>query len=252
MTTEIATPDVSVIVTCKGRLHHLQQTLPRMFSQDCAFDYQVIVVDFGCPDGTSDWCRAQDEPRLVALRVLDGTEKFHLSRARNCGANFSDSPVLAFVDADIRADAGWLQHACGPLLGGEFELSRCQRYHGGWDRGGTCAVSRRMFHEIRGFDEGFRNWGVEDGDFYGRIERRSPSHRFSPRLLTPIRHGNEERTRFYDEKSIRASGRQNKDYQLERTNEINPNGYGCCEAEGARGGESSRRFRLEPDSVVTT
>ena len=59
-------PRASIITTCKGRLHHLRRTLPCMLAQGCDFAYEVVVVDFGCPQGTFDFCRGLDVRNLVA------------------------------------------------------------------------------------------------------------------------------------------------------------------------------------------
>ena len=115
--------EASIVVTCKGRLHHLRRTLPSMLAQCCPFAFEVIVVDFGCPQGTFDWCRGLDVRNLVALKVLDDTDDFHLSRARNCGASVAQGRCLrlaafALVVADVpRAlDLGRLPDDTGAVL----------------------------------------------------------------------------------------------------------------------------------------
>ena len=49
-------PLMSAIVTCKGRLEHLKQTLPLLMAMP---DSEVIVVDYDCPDRSGDWVRAE-------------------------------------------------------------------------------------------------------------------------------------------------------------------------------------------------
>ena len=59
-------PTFSLIVTCKGRLMHLRQTLPLF----CALpDTEVILVDYGCPDGSGVWAAA-NFPAARVVRVL--------------------------------------------------------------------------------------------------------------------------------------------------------------------------------------
>lgn len=230
----------SIVVTCKGRRHHVEQALPTMLSQQCHFEFELIVVDYGCPDGTFDWCRRLGERRLTALRVLDGTQYFSPSRARNCGAALAKSPILAFVDADIRLAPTWLREAAEPLVNGACGLSRVQRYRGEWDRGGTCAMQAALFHQVRGYDEAFDGWGAEDLDLYDRIAELAPLHWFSMRLLEPLRHNNHQRTRFHREKSIRASGQRNSQYVKRRVGPVNPLGYGTAQVEIARDGSVTR------------
>ena len=72
---------VSIVTTSKGRLHHIRDTVPRMLA--CGVD-EVLVVDYGCPDGTGDWVERHC-PGARVLRVTDDPG-FCLPRARNLGA----------------------------------------------------------------------------------------------------------------------------------------------------------------------
>jgi glycosyltransferase involved in cell wall biosynthesis len=223
----------SVIVTCKGRLHHLRESLPTMLRQECSFDFKVIVVDYGCPKNTFEWCRSFDLRRLVALQVLDNTEPFNVSRARNCGARQARGSVLAFVDADMRLRPNWLATAAAPILNGEAGLCNVawNLVRNGWDRAGTCAVSAGVFHAVRGYDEALRGWGMEDCDFYHRCKEQVPVAKFVPNLLLPLNHGNDLRVQHYEEKSIADSTRKQSRRCRERAGEVNPDGYGRCRFE---------------------
>ena len=43
---------LTVVMTCKGRLGQLQQSLPLLAAQD---RLALIVVDYGCPERAGDW-----------------------------------------------------------------------------------------------------------------------------------------------------------------------------------------------------
>ena len=45
----VRVPTFSIVTTCKGRLEHLQRSLPSFAAQSGA---EVVVVDYDCPDGT--------------------------------------------------------------------------------------------------------------------------------------------------------------------------------------------------------
>jgi hypothetical protein len=243
-------PDVSVIVTCKGRWHHLEQTLPSILHQACNFTYEVIIVDYGCPQDAFERLRELNLNRTVVLQVKDRTEKFSLSRARNCGAAVARGRVLAFVDADIHPYEGWLQHAAGNVLSGKFGLQRSSpAINGEWDRGGTCVVARELYDEVRGYDEGFRDWGVEDMDFYRRCEAITAYSLFPSVMIEPIRHSEAERVQFYDTKSINESTEANRRYREERGQNVNPNGYGQGQFRVflGRGGTLPRTAAYRPD-----
>lgn len=59
---------VAVVVTY-NRLEQLQVTLARLLESDPAHLAQVVVVDNACDDGTQDWLKGQDDPRLDTLRL---------------------------------------------------------------------------------------------------------------------------------------------------------------------------------------
>lgn len=85
----------SIITTCKGRLEHLERSLPSMLAQK---DTEVIVVDYSCPDGTADHVeRHFTDARVVRV---DGEDGFSNWKARNRGAAVADSDLLVFCDAD--------------------------------------------------------------------------------------------------------------------------------------------------------
>lgn len=220
-------PRVSLVVPCKGRLHHLHESLPSMLAQRCTFEFEVVVVDFGCPQGTFEWCRSLDLRQLVAVKVLDDTAEFQRSRSRNCGARFTRGKFLAFVDADIIPADSWLETASLPLRSGQADYCTvADGFQTGWDRGGTWLVAANLFHEVGGYDEALRGWGLEDDDLYRRVAILAREAKYPSDLLHPIRHGEAERVRFHEQKGIAASSSQNQDYLAQRRGRVNPEGYG--------------------------
>jgi glycosyltransferase involved in cell wall biosynthesis len=220
-------PQASIIVTCKGRLHHLRRTLPCMLAQDCAIAFEVVVVDFGCPRGTFDRCAALDVRNLVVMKVLDDTADFHLSRARNCGASVARGPILAFVDADVFLDSAWLKSVTQAIRDGHAGLCTVAGgFQRDWGRWGTCAVAAEIFHAVRGYDKAVRGWGGEDIDLYSRAQARAARVRYAGFLVTPIGHGDEERVRFQARRTIESSNLSNMTYLSHRQGLINPAGYG--------------------------
>ena len=70
-----AKPTIAFVTTCKGRLHHVRETLPLIAQQ--APD-EIIVVDYGCPDRVGDWVTA-NVPQARVVRV-DDDPGFSLAR----------------------------------------------------------------------------------------------------------------------------------------------------------------------------
>lgn len=182
-------PALSFITTCKGRLQHLMQTLPKMAAQPGT---ETIVVDYDCPDNSGDWVAA-NFPAVRVVRVKD-QPIFVASRARNLGAAAAAAPWLCFVDADtlLHPDfAASMLAVAGPEV-------YCQCIHGRHELVGTVGLPQAAFALLRGYDEVMQGWGAEDRDFYHRLQRAGlrpvelPMH-----LLDAIKHGSDLRTRFH-------------------------------------------------------
>ena len=199
---------VAFVTVSKGRLHHLRHTLPLLAAQ--APD-ELVVVDYGCPDRTADWVLAH-VPSARALCVEDDPG-FCLPRARNLGAAATQAEWLCFIDADVGVQPGfvdWLRAAAHPAC-----FFRAARVNGERDleTWGTFACSRRDFERLGGYDETFRGWGGEDADLYrrlafsGRSEASYPAH-----FVAPIRHADDERTRFHAVKSRELQALINETY----------------------------------------
>lgn len=186
--------NISIVTTCKGRLRHLQQTLPLLVAQAPA---EIIVVDYGCPDNTGDWV-ANNYPAVVVIRVNDD-EGFCAARARNFGAMAAKLPWIFFVDADIQVSANLFEWM-------NFNLDNRFFYRAGRvdgarkrDTWGTFICSKRIFESISGFDEVFRGWGGEDDDIFRRLSWMGASESEYPgEFVTPIPHDDHVRLAFYD------------------------------------------------------
>lgn len=220
-------PSVSIITTCKGRLTHLRQTFPLMLALDYEGPLEVIVVDYGCPDGAADYVESEGHARGRAVRVTKHTEWWNMSRARNLGANAATGEYLAFVDADYLLQPTYIARAVGAMTAtasrlGCPSLPHCELF-------GACVVEARWIHHLRGFDEALNEngYGWDDIDFY----HRSTAHGEAPLplgtgLLEDIKHGDDDRTRFYSQKDIRAGHQANIALARDTLRAVNPHGYG--------------------------
>ena len=87
-------PTVSVIIPTFNRVHLLDRALRSVFDQSAAL-LEVIVVDDGSTDSTSEWV-ANMFPEAVLL-----TQPNHgVSRARNRGIEMARGEWIAFLDSD--------------------------------------------------------------------------------------------------------------------------------------------------------
>ena len=196
---------VSVIIPCKGRLEHLKQCLPTIEAQTLQ-PYEVIVVDYDCPDKCYKWVKEQKKPNLKAIKAKTLSKYFNLSRARNEGYRASIGDILFFCDADTLLNPNFLKIHIQAWRQGAFMC--------GWGMGhstGNLLVSRVMFeHEkVRGFNEALNNWGGDDITMYLRMEnvgfRRIPFFG----LTDNISHGDDKRVEHYEVKDKDQSNGEN-------------------------------------------
>lgn len=177
---------MTFITTCKNRLAHLKETLPLMVKQSFS---DVIVVDYGCEQGTSRWV-AEAGPDAKVVRVTDDP-RFSAARARNIGAMNAGSDLLCFIDADVRLNIDLGKWARENVRPGCFYVSGQPKVD---ELFGFLICSRSMFEQAGGYDEAYRGWGGEDRDLVERLEMAGHTRSSVPaEALTAIPHGDELR-----------------------------------------------------------
>jgi GT2 family glycosyltransferase len=168
-------------------IRNLRSTLPA--------DTEIIVVDDGSTDGSTDFRFA--DPRVHLVR----TDGLGVAGARNHGAALATGEVLIFADAHIAVPAGWwrrlvktAQEPCiGAVAPAVCDSSRPgikgfglrfadAALHIEWlrrmPRGvhtapilpGCCLAMRRaVFEAVGGFDAGLIRWGEVDNELAVRL-----------------------------------------------------------------------------------
>lgn len=199
---------IAFITTCKGRLHHLQETLPLIVAQEPA---EIIVVDYGCPQKSGQWVK-ENYPTVNVVNVEDDPG-FCVARARNIGAQHSTSQWLCFIDADIKVSKGWVDWM-HRILDPRF-FYRASKKDGTRDKEtwGTCVCERKAFEFIEGYDEVFNGWGGEDDDLYARLELIGLAEFHYPhQYVSAISHPETERVLYHQIKNRRTQAIVNKLY----------------------------------------
>lgn len=234
----MAVPRFAVITTCKGRLSHLQQTLPGWLAVSCNVPWELWVVDYDCPQGTFGWVSTLAPPRRVhlrALRLRQALPLFCKSHAINLAACQTQAEVIVQLDADLQIrEPAWLWNFVSPVVQGRKQLrfvdwrrdrSVTQQGYGS----GMLAVATRLFHRVRGYDERLLGWGYEDTDFGQRAAAAIPKAATGFMRRTGIRlisHGDDQRLAFSASRTREeALGRNRRLCEL-RVGPVNPDGYG--------------------------
>ncbi len=186
-------PGISFVTTCKGRLDHLRQTLPRMAAQP---NTESIVVDYDCPDGTADWVHA-NYPAVKIVKVHDAP-RFHKTHAGNLGVAAATAPWLCMIDADIIVDQAFVSRIT-PSLGGGTYLRPAPL---DWNAYGSFVCSRKDFEAIEGYDEVIEGCGCSDDDIYRRLEMTGIKlTNFPGELFVGIPHDDGTRTQYHEIKN---------------------------------------------------
>jgi GT2 family glycosyltransferase len=132
------TPKVSVVVASYNGDRTLKACLDSLTKLNYP-DYEVILVDDGSTDATPQlaqqfrWgkseipARPETNPRQLVISAEHGRFRYFrhstnlgLSVARNTGIAAAGGEIIAFTDADCRADEDWLFYLVGDLLDSEF------------------------------------------------------------------------------------------------------------------------------------
>ncbi len=194
------TPKVSVVVACYNGERTLAACLESLDRLNYP-DYEVVLVDDGSTDSTPQI--AARHPRVHCFRH---EKNFGLSVARNTGISASTGEIVAFTDADCRADEDWLYYLVIDLLESPFAgiggpnllppddspvAAAVMASPGGpahvllTDRqaehipGCNMAFCRWALEEVGGFDPIFRRAG-DDVDLCWRLEQAGCKIGFSP------------------------------------------------------------------------
>ncbi|MGP9693511.1 glycosyltransferase [Brachybacterium sp. AOP25-B2-12] len=199
---EAADPEVSVIICVRDGEAVIGRQLAALDAQVEHPRFEVIVVDNGSRDATSEvvrrWIRAEGHAAASAVLVPGGRAP-SIPRARNLGGLRARGRVLAFCDADDEVDPRWvgaLARACSDdaLVGGRLQAIRPDGSPSpdDFDQGlarttylphvitANCALPRELFLAVGGFDESLPAYGVEDVDFSWRIQEAGHRLVFAP------------------------------------------------------------------------
>src|SRR5690349_11726781 len=90
----MSAPRASVIITTKNRKEELRNALASVMQQ--SIPLEVIVIDDGSTDGTSDLVRAE----FPAARLHRSETSRGLIVQRNVGATLATTPILFSIDDD--------------------------------------------------------------------------------------------------------------------------------------------------------
>jgi glycosyltransferase involved in cell wall biosynthesis len=204
-------PKASLIVPTLNRAWLFARLLPLLAEQEVGVPYEVIVVDNGSRDETPQLIREASR-RWPHVRLIE-EQRPGAGLARHAGAAAARSPLLIFIDDDMRPEPGVVaehlrMHAEGGrdvcVLGNvisapsshPFERMLAYIYDGSrmtlprreptaedcWS--GHMSLPRELYFRLGGFDETFAALGGEDLEFGLRMLAAGVRLRFAESALT--------------------------------------------------------------------
>lgn len=255
-------PRIAFVTTCKGRLQHLSQTLPRNIADNADYQNCVFVVleyarkDFELENyiRMNHWADIESG-RLVYYAHTDG-EGFHVALAKNLamrGGILEGADILVTVDADNYTRPGFAR-----FLGFEMGMNEPGRFlcpdhmgikqipHGPLRplRGyaGRLAIRVQDFVKAGGYDESFDTWRGEDIDLNQRMLRMGFRMGFIPNsFLDVIPHGSDVRFKQYQHARVYERAYEFKVISNRTETVVNYGNWGC--------GTVYRNFDIRPISL---
>lgn len=103
---------VSVIVCVYNRAGFIERCLNSILSQDFK-DYEVIVIDDGSTDGTSQILEEFEKGKKI--KVYHNEKNLGLMKSRNIGAEKTISEIVAYTDSDCMVEKEWLEELVKPF-----------------------------------------------------------------------------------------------------------------------------------------
>lgn len=188
-------PAVSVVVPSLNAEQTLGEQLAALAGQDFDQPWEVVVVDNGSTDATSEVAHSGPCHPMATVRVVCEPRR-GLNVARNAGVRAARAEIIAICDADDVVSDSWLSALLAGLgtadaVAGSLDLMRINppqavalRGARGTDatpgvaRGlgfldellcGNVAFRRQVWEAIEGFDESFSRGG-DDVDFSWRAQ----------------------------------------------------------------------------------
>ena len=234
--------------TCKGRLQHLQKTLPKNLADNP--EARIVVLSYNDQDGLAEWLKtahAQDieSGRLVVYEYKESVP-FRMAHAKNmahrCGA-MEGGDILVNMDADNYAEPGFAKYVAKHFERDNIFLWSRMIKGGKMPRGisGRIAMTRHAFMLAGGYDEKYLTHSPDDKDLNARLRRLGfDAVEIEAPYLKAILHCDKMRYKEYPHAA--AQSNQEDSYYISREVTVVNNGNVGC-------GLVWRNFASEPIAI---
>ncbi len=195
-----STKVVTYCITCRNRLHHIRQTLmENIVHNGVGHEYvEFLLLDYNSNDGLAEWIKEEfqsyiDKNILVYYRTNE-PQYYLRCHSRNMAFRLASGSIVCNLDADNYLGEGFSRFLIDSFKN-EGDFFYTPRYLLG-DAIGRLCVKKEDFLAVRGYNEDFKGYGIEDIDIYSRlISDLGLKQEFiaNPEYCKAIRHKFEER-----------------------------------------------------------
>jgi hypothetical protein len=202
---------ISFCTTCKGRIGHLQETLPENIETASKYNnIEFVLLDYNSEDGLEEWIREEMMPfiesgKLVYYKTTE-PKFFNMSHAKNMVHRLATNDVVCNLDADNLLSDEFIKQ-----LRYEFSndinvvLKPNSNLKG---NAGRISLSRENFLKLRGYDESANGWGNEDQDFFNKCDVHGLTA-IKVKDAYSIPHTDRVRGENYEVRDVRRTSRSN-------------------------------------------
>jgi hypothetical protein len=202
---------IAFCTTCKGRVQHIERTLPQNIADTASYpDAVFVVLDYNSQDHLQEYLTTVHGEDIAAGRLVvysfPDAAQFHMAHAKNMAHRLGmmeGAQVLVNLDADNYTGPGFAQHIRAELAEDANAFLWARMVKDGDGRlpkgiSGRIAVTTAQFLKAGGYDEKFNTWSPDDKDFQHRLRRLGFTPReIAPEYLRAILHNDKLRFREY-------------------------------------------------------
>lgn len=233
---------IAFCTTCKGRVEHIRQTLPKNLADNADYpDCKFILLDYNSGDGLDTYIKENFQAELQSGRLvfyqLREKTAFKMGHAKNmahrCGL-LENADILVNLDADNftgQSFAKYIQEYFDRTRLDPQEIFLWPRMLKGiLSKGisGRICVTRNAFLLAGGYDEKFTTHSPDDRDFLVRLRRLGYcAQEIDSRFLLAINHNDKVRFREYPELQKRPAN-YNDSYKISPASRVVNYGYIGC------------------------
>lgn len=118
---------VSVVIPLYNGGDHIMKCIKKLDAQDCAFDYEVIIVDDCSTDDSADLVesRINELHRSEAFQLIRSFQNGRAGAARNIGVKMAKGHYILFIDQDDYPDTKMLRILWENSQEGKVDLVSC-------------------------------------------------------------------------------------------------------------------------------